>query len=297
MTGTEAKAGNLKNVKENIERMKNDLIKIKSQHSQALRLASLVFVLTAIADVLLHNRFDDLIQLIVFIPLLIAFSRRISADMDLISMIYYMVENSVILKSLKEADSKEYAGLRSMLDLLYDDIGKTLMKDFRIRLQIFYSFEFIGLLNFVFILTTQFEHLSIQLQQLVSSFVVVLPISISIIIGIGEWNISSILRESMNLDCVTNWLEILKGIRAILLMVSILSLFLLIILLYYSPILLTPNTRGELIFFTSLAFGFVFSFLAVIIYLLIIMVLYKDLIYLGCLFVLSRSNTISEHAP
>jgi len=297
MTGTEDKAGNLKNVKENIERMKNDLIKIKSQHSQALRLASLVFVLTAIADVLLHNRFNDLIQLIVFILLLIAFFRRISADMDLISMIYYMVENSVILKSLKEADSKEYAGLRSMLDLLYDDIGKTLMKDFRIRLLIFYSFEFIGLLNFVFILTTQFEHLSIQLQQLVSSFVVVLPISISIIIGIGEWNISSILRESMNLDCVTNWLEILKGIRAILLMVSISSLFLLIFLLYYSPVLLTPNTRGESIFFTSLTFGLDFSFLAVIIYLLIIMVLYKDLIYLGCLFVLSRSDTISEHAP
>jgi len=157
-----------------------------------------------------------------------------------------------------------------------------------LRLVLFsYMIEFIGLFNNVFSLTTRVSGLSIQLQPLLSTFSMIVPISASILLGLSQWSVSTAVRGSLESSCTSVWLEMLKEVRTSLFWTFMGILFIYVYSFYLMPMSLTPNTRACYILADSLYFGLGLGLLASLAFLLMLLMLIRDFIHLVC----SREQT------
>jgi len=148
--------------------------------------------------------------------------------------------------------------------------------------------EFGGLFNAAFNFTTIVSGLPIQLQPLLNTFSMIVPISASILLGLSQWSMSMAVRGLLEFSCASAWLEMLKGVRGFLFRNFMIILFIYVFLFYLIPVSLTPSTRASYMLTAgymlvdSLYFGFGLSLLASLAFLLMLLTLFRDVIHLVC---------------
>jgi len=146
----------------------------------------------------------------------------------------------------------------------------------------FYIIVFMGFFNIIFVLRTRVAGLSIQLQPLLSTFSMIVPISASILLGLSQWSESTTVRGSLESGCTSAWLEMLKEVRA-----SLFGFFMFILLIYafsfsLLPMSLTPSTTAIDILEDSSYFGLGLGMLATLAFLLMLLMFFRDIIRLVC---------------
>jgi hypothetical protein len=198
----------------------------------------------------------------------------------------------VDLGALGNIDAQTLSAIRQfLLGPTPERLITAFVKYFEIHALTFYTPIFIGILNIVFYGSTRAseihatailpsQSLSVPLQPFVSTLIVAIPITVSIILGIGERRSSSISSDP---GCIIQLWPIIKSRRTWLFIVFIDVLIFLALSFFFMPVTLTPKTDVLSILWASSILGMNLGLLASIIHYLISEITKSDIMYLYCL--------------
>jgi hypothetical protein len=278
-----------KSVENEPKNLSDDLKKAGILRLLTLILASVGLTVSARSSSSPSRALNVLTQgIISFLILFFAFICELVVDISLISIFHDAVllnlKRGVSVKVLESSDKQMSTPSRQPGRALLNRLAR-LIRDPRLIIlstPVSYIIEFSGFFNIMFNLATRVSGLSIQLQPLLSTFSMIVPISASILLGLSQWSGSTALRGSLESSCTSEWLETLKVVRVTLFLIFMLTLFMYAFLFYLMPMSLTPGTGTRVMLIDSFDFGSGLGLLASLALLLILLMLLRDVIYLEC---------------
>ena len=282
-----------KSVENEPKNLSDDLKKAGILRLLTLVLASVGLTVSARSSSFPSRALTARAQGISFLLLFFAFIFELVADISLISILHdaalLNLKRGVSVKALGSSDKQTSTPSRQPGRALLNRLARLIRDPLLIILStpISYAIEFSGFFNIVFNLATRVSGLSIQLQPLLSTFSMIVPISASILLGLSQWSESTAVRGSLESSCTSVWLEMLKEVRVRLFVTFMIILFIYVYSISLMPISLTPSTRAIDILADSLYFGFELGLLASLAFLLMLLTLFRDFIHLVC----SREQT------
>jgi len=290
---TDVNSNTEKGVENELKKLSDNFYKAGRQRLHTLILAIVSLTVSALSSSSPSRALNALTQFTSFVLLFYAFLHGLNVDTSLISILHDAVllnlKRDVTVKALGSSNEQTSTPSRQPGSTLSNRLARLTRDPYSIlRLVLFsYIIEFIGFFNNVFSLTTRVSGLSIQLQPLLSTFSMIVPISASILLGLSQWSMSTVVRGSLESSCTSVWLEVLKEVRASLFWTFMGILFIYVYSFYLMPMSLTPSTRANNILADSLYFGFGLGLLASLAFLLMLLMLIRDFIHLVC----SREQT------
>jgi hypothetical protein len=282
-----------KGVENELKKLSDDFYKAGRKRLHTLILAIVSLTVSALSSFSPSRALNVLTQLTSFVLLFYAFLHGLGADLSLISIFHdaalLNLKKGVTVKALGSSGEQTSTPSRQPGSTLSNRLARlTRDPDLILRLILAsYMIEFIGLFNIVFSFITRVSGLSIQLQPLLSTFSMIVPISASIILGLSQWSESTAVRGSLESSCTSAWLEMLKGVRAFLFGFFMIILFIYVFSFYLLPMSLTPSTTAIYILAGSFYFGSGLGLLATLAFLLMLLMFFRDFIHLVC----SREQT------
>jgi magnesium-transporting ATPase (P-type) len=281
--------GNTEKGAENeLKKLSDDLYKAGRQRLRTLILAIVSLTVSALSSFSPSHALNALTQLTSLALLIYAFGHGLGADTSLISIFHDAVllnlKRDVTVKALGSSDEQTSTPSRQPGRALSNRLAKLTRDPYSIVRIVLASYiiEFIGLFNIAFNLITRVSGLSIQLQPLLSTFSMIVPISASILLGLSQWSVSTAVRGSLESSCTPVWLEMLKEVRVLLFVTFMSILFIYVYSISLMPMSLTPSTRAIDILADSLYFGLGLGLLASLAFLLMLLTLLRDVIHLEC---------------
>jgi len=290
---TDVNGNTEKGVENELKKLSDDFYKAGRKRLHTLILAIVSLTVSALSSFSPSHALNALTQLMSLALLIYAFLHGLNADTSLISIFHdaalLNLKRDVTVKALGSSDEQTSTPSRQPGSTLSNRLARlTRDPDSILRLILAsYIIEFFGLFNIVFSFITRVSGLSVQLQPLLSTFPMIVPISASILLGLSQWSVSTAVRGSLESSCTSAWLEMLKEVRAFLFWTFIIILYVYVFSIYLTPIPLTPSTRASYILMDSFYFGLGLGLLAFLAFLLMILTLIRDVIYLVC----SREQT------
>jgi hypothetical protein len=298
--------GNTEKGLENESRnLSDDIYKAVRQRVKALILAVYGLTVSAVYSFSPFRALNVLAQATAIVLLTYAFVCGLRADADLLSIFHdaalLPLKGSVTVKALQKSSNEQTsppsrqsdstlsnrpAELISSMDSFSASSISSMYLNSKIVF-ISYMIEFGGLFNAAFNFTTIVSGLPIQLQPLLNTFSMIVPISASILLGLSQWSESTAVRGLLESSCTSVWLEMLKRIRAFLFGFFMLNLLIYAFSFYLLPMSLTPSTTAIYILADSLYFGLGLGLLASLAFLLMLLMFFRDFIHLAC----SREQT------
>jgi hypothetical protein len=282
-----------KGVENELKKLSDDLYKAGRQRLRTLILAIVSLTVSALSSFSPSRALNALTQLTSLALLIYTFLQGLNADTSLISIFHdaalLNLKRGVTVKALGSFDEQTSTPSRQHGSTLSNRLAKLTRDPYSIVRIVLASYiiEFIGFLNIIFNLTIRVSGLSIQLQPLLSTFPMIVPISASILLGLSQWSVSTAVRGSLESSCTSAWLEMLKEVRVLLFVSFMIILYVYIFSIYLIPISLTPSTRASYILMDSFYFGLGLGLLASLAFLLMLLTLFRDFIHLVC----SREQT------
>jgi len=294
-----------KSVENEPKKLSDDLYKATRQRLRALILAIDGLTVSAVYSFFPSYALNALAQATAIVLLTYAFVHGLRDDIDLLSIFHdaaiLPLKGSVTVKALQSSNeqtstpsrqsdstlSNRPAELISSMDSFSASSISSMYLNSKIVF-ISYMIEFGGLFNAAFNFTTIVSGLPIQLQPLLNTFSMIVPISASILLGLSQWSMSMAVRGLLEFSCASAWLEMFKGVRGFLFRNFMIILFIYVFLFYLIPVSLTPSTRASYMLTAgymlvdSLYFGFGLSLLASLAFLLMLLTLFRDVIHLVC---------------
>ena len=277
-----------KSVENEPKNLSDDLKKAGILRLLTLILASVGLTVSARSSSSPSRALNALTQGISLLLLFFAFIFELVIDISLISIFHDAVllnlKRGVSVKALGSSDKQMPTPSRQPGRALLNRLARLIRDPLLIILStpISYAIEFSGFFNIMFNLATRVSGLSIQLQPLLSTFSMIVPISASILLGLSQWSGSTVIRGSLESSCTSEWLETLKVVRVTLFLIFMLTLFMYAFLFYLMPTSLTPGTGARVMLVDSFDFGSGLGLLASLALLLILLMLLRDVIYLEC---------------
>ncbi|MFP3287304.1 MAG: hypothetical protein RXP86_08625, partial [Acidilobus sp.] len=290
---TDVNGNTEKSVENELKKLSDNFYKAVRQRLRALILAIVGLTVSVLSSFSPSRELNALTQFMSLALLIYAFIHGLNADTDLISIFHdatlLSLKRGVTVKALESSDEQTSTPSRQPGSTLSNRLARLTRDPYSIlRLVLFsYMIEFIGFLNIIFNLTIRVSGLSIQLQPLLSTFSMIVPISASILLGLSQWSVSTAVRGSLESSCTSVWLEMLKEVRASLFWTFMGILFIYVFSIYLITIPLTPSTRASYILASyiladSLYFGLGLGLLASLAFLLMLLMLIRDFIHLVC---------------
>jgi len=280
-------------VENELKKLSDNFYKAGRQRLHALILAIVSLTVSALSSFSPSRALNALTQLTSLVLLFYAFIRGLDTDLSLISIFHdaalLNLKKGVTVKALESSGEQTSTPSRQPGSTLSNRLARLVRDSSSILLLIFpsYIIEFFGFFNIVFSFITRVSGLSIQLQPLLSTFSMIVPISASILLGLSQWSESTVVRGSLESSCTSVWLEMLKGVRAFLFGFFMIILFIYVFSFYLIPMSLTPSTTAIYILADSLYFGSGLGLLASLAFLLMLLMFFRDFIHLVC----SREQT------
>jgi len=268
------------------KKLSDDLYKAGRQRLRTLILAIVSLTVSALSSFSPSHALNALTQLTSFALLIYAFLHGLNVDTSLISILHdaalLNLKRDVTVKALGSSDEQTSTPSSQHGSTLSNRLARLTRDSSSILRLIFSSYiiEFIGLFNIVFSFITRVSGLSIQLQPLLSTFSMIVPISASILLGLSQWSESTTVRGSLESSYTSEWLEMLKGVRAFLFGFFMIILLIYAFSFYLLPMSLTPSTTAIYILADSLYFGSGLGLLASLAFLLMLLTLFRDFIHL-----------------
>jgi len=290
---TDANGNTEKGVENELKKLSDDLYKAGRQRLRTLILAAVSLTVSALSSFSPSRALNALTQLTSLALLIYAFLHGLGADTSLIFIFHdaalLNLKRDVTVKALESSDEQTSTPSRQTGSTISNRLARLTRDPYSILRIILFSYiiEFIGFFNNVFSLTTRVSGLSIQLQPLLSTFSMIVPISASILLGLSQWSVSTTVGSSLESSCMSVWLDMLKEVRVLLFWTFMGILFIYVYSFYLMPMSLTPSTRANNILADSLYFGFGLGLLASLAFLLMLLMLIRDFIHLVC----SREQT------
>jgi len=302
---TDVNGNTEKGVENEQKKLSDDLNKARRQRVLALILAAYGLTVSAVCSFSPSYALNALAQATAIVLLTYAFVHELRADSDLLSIFHDAVllplKSSVTVKALESSNeqtstpsrqpgstfSNWLARLISSMDSFSTNTISSMYSILKI-IFIFYIIEFGGLFNAVFNFTIRVSGLLTQLQPLLSTFSMIVPISASILLGLSQWSERMAVRDLLESSCTSVWLKMFKEVRALLFRNFMIILFIYVFLFYVIPMSLTPSTgasymlTASYMLVDSLYFGFGLGLLASLAFLLMLLTLFRDVIHLAC---------------
>jgi hypothetical protein len=285
---TDANGNTEKGVQNEQKKLSDNFYEAGIQRLLALILASVGLTVSARFSSSPSRALNALTQCISFLLLFFAFIFELVVDISLISNFHDAVllnlKRGVSVKALESSDKQMLTPSRQPGRALLNRLAR-LIRDPRLIIlstPVSYIIEFSGFFNIMFNLATRVSGLSIQLQPLLSTFSMIVPISVSILLGLSQWSESTVVRGSLESSCTSEWLGTLKLVRVTVFLIFMLTLFMYASLFYLMPTSLTPGTGARVMLIDSFEFGSGLGLLASLALLLILLMLLRDVIYLEC---------------
>ena len=283
-----------KGAENELKKLSDNFYKAGRQRLRTLILAIVSLTVSALSSFSSSRALNAFAQLMSLALLLYTFRRGLNADTDLISIFHdaalLNLKRGVTVKALGSSDEQTSTPSRQHGSTLSNRLAKLTRDPYSIvRMALFsYIIEFIGLFNVALNLIIRVLGLSAQLQPLLSTFSMIVPISASTLLGLSQWSVSTAVRGSLESSCTSVWLKTLKEVRASLFWIFMTILLIYVFSFYLIPLSLIPSTRASYILLAnSLYFGFGLGLLAFLAFLLMLLTLFRDVIYLVC----SREQT------
>jgi hypothetical protein len=290
---TDVNGNTEKGMENELKKLSDNFYKAGRQRLHALILAIVSLTVSALSSFSPSRTLNALTQSTSLALLIYAFGHGLGADASLISIFHdaalLNLKRGVTVKALGSSNEQTSTPSRQHGSTLSNRLARlTRDPDSILRIVLAsYIIEFIGFSNIIFNLTIRVSGLSIQLQPLLSTFSMIVPISASILLGLSQWSESTTVRGSLESSCTSEWLEMLKEVRVILFGIFMIILYVYVFSIYLIPISLTPSTRASYILMDSFYFGSGLGLLASLAFLLMILTLIRDVIHLEC----SRGQT------
>jgi hypothetical protein len=290
---TDVNGNTEKGVENEQKKLSDNIYKAVRQRLHALILAAVSLAVSILFSFSPSRALNFLTQFMSFVLLFYAFIRGLDADLSLISIFHdaalLNLKKGVTVKALESSGEQTSTPSRQPGSTLSNRLVRLVRDSSSILLLIFSSYiiEFFGFFNIVFSFITRVSGLSIQLQPLLSTFSMIVPISASILLGLSQWSESMVVRGSLEFSCTSVWLEMLKGVRAFLFGFFMIILFIYVFSFYLIPMSLTPSTTAIYILADSFYFGSGLGLLASLAFLLMLLMFFRDFIHLVC----SREQT------
>jgi hypothetical protein len=284
---TDVNGNTEKGVENELKKLSDNFYKAGRQRLHALILAIVSLTVSALSSFSPSRALNALTQLTSLALLIYAFGHGLGADTSLISIFHDAVllnlKRDVTVKALGSSDEQTSTPSRQPGRALSNRLAKLTRDPYSIVRIVLASYiiEFIGLFNIAFNLITRVSGLSIQLQPLLSTFSMIVPISASILLGLSQWSESTAFRNLLESSCTYIWLETSKGVRA-LLFGTFMIIFIYVFLIYAILIPPTPSTSASYIVTDSFFFGLGLGLLAFLMFLLMLLTSFRDFIHLVC---------------
>ncbi|MCG2873155.1 MAG: hypothetical protein L7G94_04225 [Acidilobus sp.] len=285
---TDVNGNTEKGVENEQKKLSDNIYKAVRQRLHALILAAVSLAVSILFSFSPSRALNFLTQFTSFVLLFYAFIRGLDADLSLISIFHdaalLNLKKGVTVKALESSGEQTSTPSRQPGSTLSNRLARLVRDSSSILLLIFSSYiiEFFGFFNIVFSFITRVSGLSIQLQPLLSTFSMIVPISASILLGLSQWSESTVVRGSLESSCTSVWLEMLKGVRAFLFGFFMIILFIYVFSFYLIPMSLTPSTTAIYILADSFYFGSGLGLLASLAFLLMLLMFFRDFIHLVC---------------
>jgi hypothetical protein len=302
---TDVNGNTEKDVENKPKNLSDDVYKAVRQRFRALNLAIAGLTVSAVYSFFPSYALNALAQATAIVLLTYAFVHGLRADIDLLSIFHDAVllplKSSVTVKALESSNEQTSTPSRQPGSTLSNWLARlissmdsfstnTISSMYSILKIIFISYiiEFGGLFNAVFNFTIRVSGLLTQLQPLLNTFSMIVPISASILLGLSQWSERMAVRDLLESSCTSVWLKMFKGVRALLFRNFMIILFIYVFLFYVIPMSLTPSTgasymlTASYMLVDSLYFGFGLGLLASLAFLLMLLTLFRDVIHLAC---------------
>jgi len=267
--------------------VENELKKARKQRLLTLALAIVSLVVSAVFSFSSFRALNGFAQLVSLTLLSYTFLHGLHVDLSLISIFHDVallnLKRGVTVEALGSSDDQTLTPSRQPSSTLSNWLAR-LIRDLESILEIVlfsYIIEFMGFLNIIFDFTTRVLGFSIQLQPLLSTFSMIVPISASILLGLSQWSESTAFRNLLESSCTYIWLETIKGVRA-LLFGTFMIIFIYVFLIYAILIPPTSSTSASYILTDSLFFSIGLGSLAFLTFLLMLLTSFRDFIHLVC---------------
>jgi hypothetical protein len=294
---TDVNGNTEKGVENELKKLSDNFYKAGRQRLHALILAIVSLTVSALSSFSPSRTLNALTQSTSLALLIYAFWHGLSADASLISIFHDAVllnlKRGVSVKALRSSDKQMPTPSRQPGRALLNRLARLIRDPLLIILStpISYTIEFSGFFNIMFNLATRVSGLSIQLQPLLSTFTMIVPISASILLGLSQWSERMAVRGLLESICTSVWLKMLKEVRPLLFLNFMIVLFLYVFyvfLIYLVPILSTSSTGASYILTAvdiladSFYFGLGLGLLASLAFLLMLLTFFRDFIHLVC---------------
>jgi hypothetical protein len=303
---TDANGNTEKGVENELKKLSDNFYKAGRQRLHALILAIVSLTLLALSSSSPSHALTVLTQIMSLVLLIYAFMSGLRADLSLLSIFHDAAllnlkrgisvealvnswKRGISVEVLVSSDEQTSTPSRQPGRALSNRLARLIVNpDLIVGLTpVFYIIEFMGFFNLIFVLTTRDSGFSIQLQPLLSTFSMIVPISASILLGLSQWSESTAVRGSLESSCTSVWLEMLKWIRTFLFGLFMFNLVIYVFSFYLLPKSLTPGTTAIDILKDSFYFGSGLGLLATLAFLLMLLMFFRDFIHLVC----SREQT------
>jgi len=258
---TDVNGNTEKGVENELKKLSDNFYKAGRQRLHALILAIVSLTVSALSSFSPSRTLNALTQSTSLALLIYAFGHGLGADANLISIFHdaalLNLKRGVTVKALGSSNEQTSTPSRQHGSTLSNRLARlTRDPDSILRIVLAsYIIEFIGFSNIIFNLTIRVSGLSIQLQPLLSTFSMIVPISASILLGLSQWSESTTVRGPLESSCTSEWLEMLKEVRAFLFWTFMIILYVYVSSIYLIPIPLTPSTRAIYMLLYSLYFS------------------------------------------
>jgi hypothetical protein len=309
---TDVNGNTEKGMENELKKLSDYSNKVERQRLHTLILAIVGLTVSVVCSFLPYcalNMLNMIAQAASIVLLTYAFMYELRADTDLLSIFHDMAllslkEGSAIIKALESSDEQTSTPSRQPGSTLSNGLARltSSMDSFSAKLISFmysiletifssYIIEFAGLFNAALNLATRVSGLSIELQPLLSTFTMIVPISASILLGLSQWSERMAVRGLVESICTSVWLKMLKEVRPLLFLNFMIVLFLYvfyIFLIYLIPILSTSSTGASYILTAgdiladSFYFGSGLGLLASLAFLMMLLTFFRDFIHLVC---------------
>jgi hypothetical protein len=284
---TDVNGNTEKGVENELKKLSDNFYKAGRQRLHALILAIVSLTVSALSSSSPSRALNALTQLTSLALLIYAFGHGLDADTSLISILHdaalLNLKRGVTVKALGSSNEQTSTPSRQPGSTLSNRLARLTRDPYSIVRIVLASYiiEFIGFLNIIFNLTIRVSGLSIQLQPLLSTFSMIVPISASILLGLSQWSESTAFRNLLESSCTYIWLETSKGVRA-LLFGTFMIIFIYVFLIYAILIPPTSSTSASYILTDSLFFSIGLGSLAFLTFLLMLLTSFRDFIHLVC---------------